>query len=223
MVGRIVTIFRSLALFIRFRNATMVRPLAYVHNLLLTKETLETLRLAPGCCIIECGTWRGGMAAGLIAIGGKDRDYYFFDSFAGLPPPDDRDGPEALEWLRNKNGPRYFNNCAASIEEFNEVISRAIDDCSRIHVHAGLFDNTFDAVPLLSVAVLRLDADWYRSTYHSLEKFWDRIVSGGTLILDDYYDWPGCRLAVHDFFAARSIRDPIHESAVGKFAYVRKS
>ena len=37
-----------------------------------------------------------------------------------------------------------------------------------------------------TIALLRLDTDWYDSTYHELEHLYPRLVEGGVLIVDDY-------------------------------------
>jgi hypothetical protein len=76
---------RYFAIWRRFRASTLLGRDAYLVNLYLADKHLSNPRLAEGC-IVECGTWRGGMAAGLSVIGGPDRDYHFFDSFEGLPP-----------------------------------------------------------------------------------------------------------------------------------------
>jgi len=39
-----------------------------------------------------------------------------------------------------------------------------------------------------------------------LEKFYDAVNPGGTVILDDYGHWSGCRKAADAFFAERNIR-----------------
>src|SRR5271154_5691585 len=72
------------AIYRRFRQRTMIGRDAYLANLYLADRCLSHAA-AGGGCVVECGTWRGGMAAGLATLGGPARDYYFFDTFAGLP------------------------------------------------------------------------------------------------------------------------------------------
>jgi len=55
-------------------------------------------------------------------------------------------------------------------------------------------------------AVLRLDGDFSESTKFCLEKLYDQVVSGDTVIIDDYGVFPGCLRAVDEFIAARSCR-----------------
>ncbi len=51
-----------------------------------------------------------------------------------------------------------------------------------------------------SLALLRLDTDWYESTRHELEHLYPRLAAGGVLIIDDYGHWDGARRAVDEYF-----------------------
>ena len=68
---------------------------AYIENLALISRALENSALKDGA-FIECGTWKGGMSAGMIEVGGPDRNYFFFDSFEGLPLAKEIDGAAAI-------------------------------------------------------------------------------------------------------------------------------
>ena len=46
------------------------------------------------------------------------------------------------------------------------------------------------------IALLRLDTDWYESTYHELVHLFPRLSVGGVLLIDDYGHWQGARRAV---------------------------
>jgi O-methyltransferase len=53
------------------------------------------------------------------------------------------------------------------------------------------------------IALLRLDTDSSESTRHELAHLYDRVPSGGVLIVDDYDYWEGSRHAVDEFLASR--------------------
>ena len=53
----------------------------YIANLVLSGRAAGV----PGA-IVECGTWKGGMIAGIASLLGASREYYLYDSFEGLPP-----------------------------------------------------------------------------------------------------------------------------------------
>jgi hypothetical protein len=64
-----------------------------------------------------------------------------------------------------------------------------------------------DKIPeITSIAILRIDCDWYASTKICLETFYDRVRPGGVIIVDDYGGYDGCRKAVDEFFIARNIK-----------------
>jgi O-methyltransferase len=205
----------------RFAGATMIGRQAYIANLYLADQCLVQPGMDGGC-VIECGTWRGGMAAGLATLGGPDRDYHFFDSFAGLPPATAEDGAYAREAQASRDGRLYFDNNTAALAEFMATLAAVRLPPQRLHVHQGFFADTFPAVAVPPVAVLRLDADWYDSTLLCLEKFWDRLLPGALVLIDDYYAWEGCTKAVHVFLARRMASEPIRQSRFGKVAYVVK-
>lgn len=51
-----------------------------------------------------------------------------------------------------------------------------------------------------SIALLRLDTDFYESTKMELEVLYPRLVSGGVLIIDDYGHCQGARKATDEHF-----------------------
>ena len=61
-----------------------------------------------------------------------------------------------------------------------------------------------------SIALLRLDTDWYESTRLGLEILYPKLAVGGVCILDDYGHWQGARKAVDDYFAERGARPFMH-------------
>ena len=55
------------------------------------------------------------------------------------------------------------------------------------------------------IALLRLDTDWYESTYHELVHLFPRLVPNGVLIVDDYGYWKGAREAVDRYLAEHGV------------------
>lgn len=183
-------------IFTRYQSFTMVNRKAYLMNLRLVKSVADV----PGC-VVECGVWRGGMIAGMVEVLGPDRRYVLFDSFQGLPKPKEIDGPAALEWQANTSSPLYFDNCSAPQSAAEEAmrLSRA----KHVQICPGWFDDTVTGfTPLESIAVLRLDGDWYDSTMTCLTHLFPHMSPGGIVIVDDYPVWDGCSRAVHDYLSA---------------------
>jgi hypothetical protein len=60
------------------------------------------------------------------------------------------------------------------------------------------------------IALLRLDTDWYESTYHELLHLYPRLSPGGVLIIDDYGHWAGARKAVDKYIAEYNLKLFLH-------------
>lgn len=179
----------------KFKSYTMIPPELYVGNLMIT----EALAGASGC-IIECGTWRGGMIAGIADLLGPDRRYFLFDSFEGLPPAEEIDGEAALKWQANTEDEGYHDNCSAPIEFAQEAMS--LSGAKDYQIIKGWFNETLPRFePPEKIALLRLDADWFGSTTTCLECLAPHLAPDGVVLIDDYYAWDGCAKAVHQYLA----------------------
>jgi O-methyltransferase len=212
-------------LYPKYRCFTMVGRLRFLENLALAKIHLNNAALSDGA-IIECGTWRGGMAAGLIEVGGPTRKYCFFDSFEGLPPAEEIDGEMAKVYQKNTrplDDFPYYDNCTATLEEFKSTIALTKINPDMVDIRPGFFEQSFKSFDPPPVAVLRLDADWYSSTMACLEKFWDFVLPGGVILIDDYYHWDGCTKAVHEFLASRTASERLRQGRIGGVAFIRKN
>ena len=86
----------------------------------------------------------------------------------------------------------------------------------------GWFKDTLPAAPIERLAVLRLDGDMYESTMEALTALYDKVSTGGFVIIDDYGCIDACRKAVHDFRDARGIAEKIVDID-GWGVYWRKS
>jgi O-methyltransferase len=221
LVKHILRVTKYAPIYFRYRHFTMVGQWPYVENLALVALALKQPALADGV-IVECGTWLGGMAAGLIEIGGTQRPYLFCDSFEGLPPAREIDGEAAKRWQADTTSPRFLNNCAVSLQEFERTIRRTNISFDWVTIKKGYFSDTFPTFQTPPVSILRLDADWYDSTMQCLEKFWDNVIPGGLIIVDDYYVYDGCARAVHEFLARRQATERIEKGPVGRVAYLIK-
>jgi O-methyltransferase len=194
----------------------MVPPRAYVRNLRLAKEVREV----PGA-IVECGVWRGGMTAGIATTLGSDRHYVLFDSFEGLPPAQDIDGPAAIAWQRDRSSPTYYDNCRAEMETARHAMRSA--GVPRPDLRVGWFEET---VPIFAstrtpIALLRLDGDWYESTMVCLRNLFPLVVEGGIVIIDDYGVWDGCTKAVHVYLAEQGRPEALRSDGDG-VTFIRK-
>ncbi|WP_168185976.1 TylF/MycF/NovP-related O-methyltransferase [Magnetospirillum sp. ME-1] len=169
--------------------------------------------------IVECGTWKGGMACGMMAVCGSGKKYHFFDSFEGLPPPRDIDGGAAMS-LHQK--PYYYNNNRADYDEFCQLVYAQSVPRENISIYKGWFSDTLRQYSGGPISVLRLDGDWYDSTMQCLRGLWDLVEPGGVVIIDDYIAFSGCSRAVHDFLSSISSISRISRTPRTEVAYIWK-
>ncbi len=186
-------------LYRKYRQYTMIVETMYCGNLHLAARVAGVAGT-----VVECGTWRGGMIAGIADVLGSSRRYCLFDSFEGLPPAKEIDGATALAWQSDTSGPLYYNNCSASVEEAKSAM--AISSAKKYDIFKGWFEETLPKFPAEPIALLRMDADWYESTKCILDNLADRVVPGGLIVIDDYYSWEGCTVAVNEFAAKHKWR-----------------
>jgi hypothetical protein len=165
--------------------------------------------------VVECGVWRGGSsmlaALTLIQCGDEERELYLYDTFAGMSEPDERDvastGEPALpEWRQAKRG-ELNELCYSPLEEVERNLRSTGIDPARLHFVEGKVEETIPGTVPERISVLRLDTDWYESTWHELTHLYPRLSPGGVLIVDDYGHWQGAREAVDRYFG--EVAEPI--------------
>jgi O-methyltransferase len=152
----------------------------------------------PGA-LVECGVWKGG-SSGMMALAHMAtaspplREIHLFDAFRGMPEPKEIDGPRASASMFEP-------------DSYPETISRDLMirqigyPKELVTFHVGWFHETLpaDAHSLGSIALLRLDGDWYESTKICLVNLYDQVSPGGLVVIDDYGHFEGCRVAVDEF------------------------
>lgn len=170
--------------------------------------------------IVECGVWRGGSAMvaamTLLSLNQTDRTIWLFDTFEGMPKPSERDvdasGRSALlrwrtEWAStSKSNGDGSDWCMASIEEVRANLIGTGYPEDRLRFVKGKVEDTIPADGLDRIALLRLDTDWYDSTYHEFIHLYPKLIPGGVLILDDYGSWQGAREATDRYFDEQGMK-----------------
>jgi len=172
-------------------------------------RALEMLQRYPDANAVDCGVAAGGssavIAAALAACAkNPGQKVYCFDTFKGLPAPgplDTREGTNAAELGWGEG------TCAADQSSLHTVCQQLGVSDYVVPVE-GLFANTLPEWrrQIGPIGLLHMDGDWYDSTTHILTNLYDQVLPSGIIQIDDYGYWEGCRLAVHDFFAARKLK-----------------
>lgn len=199
----------------KYRDYTMVPPQTFQLNLSIA----EKIKITQGS-IVECGVWRGGMIAAIAEVLGKEREYFLFDSFEGLPEAKEIDGKRAIKWQNDKESPYYYDNAKAEIEFAQRAMT--LSGAKNVQFIKGWFSESlakYDGQQ--QIALLRIDCDWYDSVMACLDKLFPLVVPGGIIIIDDYFSWDGCSIATHDFLSRHRLPNRIigHEH---QLAYIIK-
>src|SRR5436190_9717769 len=177
------------------RIATLINAVEYLVD-----------RKVPGD-IAECGVWRGGsmmtVALTLLERGDTGRSLYLYDTFEGMSEPTDadksHDGVAAADQL--KATPRGTGVwCMAGLDDVRTNLSSTGYPKGGIHFIQGKVEETIPARVPASLALLRLDTDWYESTRHELTHLYPLLNPNGVLIIDDYGHWLGAKKAVDEYF-----------------------
>lgn len=136
--------------------------------------------------IAEVGVYRGGSAK-IICEAKGDKPLLLFDSFSGLPAPDDSIDVLAEGEMKD-----------TSLEQ----VMSSLASYSNVFFHKGLFPQTAGAVRDHTFSFIHLDADLYKSTKDCLEFFYNRMEPGGIILAHDYnsIDSPGVKKAFDEFF-----------------------
>lgn len=167
----------------------------------------------------ECGVWRGGsvmtMLLVLLELGVTDRDVYLYDTFEGMTAPTQEDTSAFEEaalstWERaGKSGDQawnaYFNDEVFNLDDVRAALLETGYPEERLHFIKGAVEETIPGTLPASLALLRLDTDWYESTRHEMQYLYPLLQRSGVLIIDDYGHWQGCRKAIDEYFAQSDV------------------
>jgi O-methyltransferase len=167
--------------------------------------------------IVECGVWKGGsmmaVARTLQQLGVTNRDLYLFDTFEGMSAPTLEDVSftgELAASLLSQSARDSWVWARGALDEVVRNLQATGYPAERMFFIKGKVEETVPEHAPARVALLRLDTDWYESTYHELLHLYPRLCPGGILIIDDYGHWAGARKAVDKYFAENKLQPLLH-------------
>lgn len=192
--------------------------LTYLHVLKLRRMEQAMRRVdAAGVAgdFLEFGVALGGSAILLAEQAVRHgRGFHGFDVFATIPPPtsdkDDEKSKRRYEVIASGGstgigGDEYYGYKQDLFAEVCGSFARhgVPVDGSRVRLHKGLFEDTWDSAGVASIALVHIDCDWYDPVAFCLAAVADCLNPGGLIVLDDYHDYGGARTAVDEFLASR--------------------
>jgi O-methyltransferase len=165
--------------------------------------------------IVECGVWKGGsmmaVAETLQELNNTSRELYLYDTYEGMSEPSEHDktyyGEDAKNLLNtNTNKERNLVWAYSALETVQKGMESTNYPADNIKYVQGKVEETIPGTIPENIAILRLDTDWYESTYHELVHLYPLLQKGGVLILDDYGHWQGARKAVDEYVTQNKIQ-----------------
>jgi hypothetical protein len=149
----------------------------------------------------------------LLRLGAK-RSLWLYDTFSGMPAPGqvDKDfmGRAASDLMASEHPDTSPMWAKSTLEDVKMGMKATGYPPDQIKYVVGCIESTIPQFVPDSIALLRLDTDWFSSTYHELFHLWPKLSKNGILIIDDYGYWAGARQAVDQFFEESGIRPFLH-------------
>jgi len=164
--------------------------------------------------IVECGVWRGGSsmiaALTLVALGDTDRRIWLYDTYEGSTEPGEvdvraYDGASAQKIWKDWNESHDETWISSPLEDVKaNMASTGYPEEKFVYVQ-GMVEDTIPGNTPSEIALLRLDTDWYQSTYHELSHLFPTVSRNGVLIIDDYGWWKGSKAATDQYFSELNV------------------
>lgn len=157
--------------------------------------------------IIEAGCALGGSSILISKLKDINRALYIYDVFEMIPAPGPNDTQDVhkryeeivsgeSKGINNQSYYGYEKNLYSKVQ--NNLISYQIDvEKMNIHLIKGLVQETLKVQNVIALA--HIDVDWYDPVMTCLQRIYPMLSIGGSIVLDDYYSWGGCKKATDRF------------------------
>jgi O-methyltransferase len=153
----------------------------------------------PAGDVIECGCWHGHTTVGIATIlsaHGFSGRFHVFDSFeGGLSGFTEKD--ESFFRLSGREKAALVEQFASDFNFVRSVTSKF----GFVQLHRGWIPQSFSSFTPTLTKFVHVDVDMYEPTKAALEFFWESLVPGGCIVVDDYNHsvFEGATQAVDEF------------------------
>ena len=134
--------------------------------------------------LVECGVFKGDMSWVVATVLGDkitDRTFYLYDSFEGFSP--------TLSGAADFPDNSGFLNMADKVYKdpaIYETVVKKFADMPHVKIIRGFVPDTFKIAIPERIAFLHVDLNSPAAEIAALEHLFDRVVSGGYIVFDDY-------------------------------------
>lgn len=143
---------------------------------------------------VDCGVNTGLFSRSVmdyVSFEKLNKTYYLLDTFAGMDPK------YSTEYEMVRHHQIGYQNTADLYKKAQETFSGF-----NVKIIKGSVPDTLEKVDTKQVAYLSVDMNCVMPEIEAMRFFWDKMVSGGLIVLDDY-GYPGAedQKRAHDQFA----------------------
>jgi hypothetical protein len=135
---------------------------------------------------VECGVNTGMYSLAIceyLDFNRLDKSFWLFDTFSGIP--EDQISERERELGRLEENAAWFSECL-------EIARANFAPYPRARLVRGKVPDALASAPIERVAYLSLDMNVAEPELAALEFFWEKLVPGAPVVLDDY-GWLGFR------------------------------
>ncbi|MFL6090934.1 MAG: TylF/MycF/NovP-related O-methyltransferase [Aeromicrobium sp.] len=139
--------------------------------------------LLPGD-FVECGVNTGCFSLAIceyLDFNNLKKDFWLFDTFVGMPPE---------QITEREAGLGRFDENANMYEECYDIALENFAPFPRARLVRGMVPDTLTTVDIGKVCYLSIDMNIVEPEIAAIEYFWDKLVPGAPIVLDDY-GWAG--------------------------------
>ena len=133
---------------------------------------------------IECGVNRGFLSSAIMEYLNWDslgKTFYLMDTFSGIDEEYISEEERARGTLERNEGEFY----AKDLEDL-EFVKNNFSQWNNIQIVVGSIPETLNTVETDDVAYLHIDMNCVQPEVAAFNYFWDRLVPGAFVLLDDY-------------------------------------
>lgn len=157
---------------------------------------------------VECGVAGGEscklIALTLIQLKEINRKIYLYDTYKGMPKPIEKDGGKSMRFWKKYNEEEGENPFAINIRKVKKnMYSTGYPKKNLVFVQ-GKVEDTIPKKSPNKISLLRIDTDWYESTYHILKHLYPILAESG-VVLEDDYALEGARKAINKYIKENKI------------------
>ena len=132
--------------------------------------------------LVECGVWNG--ATSLTAIeysnfsGQNGKQFYLIDTFEGVSFDHLTDGEK-----------KFLNNYKAKNIRYSgmhDIVTDTFKEYDAVNVVKGFVPDILHEIEFNNVSFLHIDMNCVHPEIEAIKFFWEKLVTGAVVILDDY-------------------------------------